>query len=125
MIGELINKFENMATNTVADFNEVFKDNMLTYPLHYEVEIGDIFNGVRQLKINGEIIHHDLQPPGGFFNKTQKPSKNGKRIKIFYADSTSIGEFPSILEATRKMGIGYNSFYNYIKIGKIKMEYIK
>lgn len=122
MIGELIKQFENMPTNTVADFNKVFKDNMLLYPLDYEVEIGEVFNGVRQLIVNGDVIYVDLTTYGLNFKNIGCKKGNEKRVKVFYSDNTFFGEFENATQAARELNIDVSSFYGHIKTGKLIVE---
>lgn len=123
MIGDLINRFENMATNTVADFNEVFKDTPLYYPEHFEVEIGNVFNATRMITINGnEQIFLDLTPNGMTSDYFKIRHKEVKKVVVFYADKTLVGVFNSKLDASRFIGIGYTSFYSYVRQGKLIVE---
>lgn len=122
MIGDLIKRFENMPTNTVADFNEVFRDRPLDYPLHHHVEIDEVVNGVRKLIINGEITFHDLSGYT-FARKSQKRELGehhfNKRIQIFQPNGIFIGEYLSVQDARFQLGINVSTFYKYLHNGKL------
>lgn len=121
MIGTLINKFENLATNTVADFNKLFTHCPLDYPDHYEVEIGELFSEVRQLIVNGEIIHHDLRGLGGNPDKYFRTAKPGvkKPLEVYYADQSLIGKYQDLNAALADLELDKETFEEYMQQKKI------
>lgn len=124
MIGKLINDFENLPSNTVKEFNDIFKDCPLNYPEDYTVEIGEVYGTTRQLLINdNEITHHDFTAHGSrIFNKRKNKPGRKKEVSVFHVDNTLIGNFESVSAAIRELGMDQATFYNYLKQGRIKME---
>ncbi len=62
MIGELINRFDNMEDNSFKAFKSLFKTS-LNYPSDYIVTIGKVLTGdSRELTIGAETVRGILKP---------------------------------------------------------------
>jgi hypothetical protein len=124
MIGDLIEKFEGLPSNTVKDFNNVFPHSPINYPDHYEVEIKAISHGLREILINDELILHDINHRGS--ERFVKPNKFGKgksvSMRLYHTDKSFIGDFKSSHDAARGIDVTYATLRKYIRDGKIIRE---
>lgn len=126
MIGNLINKFEEMPEQNVETFNEVFKDCPISgYDPKSTVEIGELANTARKITINNtETFWHDMLNARVEI-KDKRARNSSKAIRLFDSENRFIGEFDSTETASATLGISRSTFNHKIVEGKLYREFIK
>jgi hypothetical protein len=119
MVGQLINKFENLPHQTVRQFNKIFKYKIEDANDDHEVEILDLVNdGVRKIVVNGEMRYQSFKNEK--LKKKDRPSSANEAS--MYAIRTK-GKKDKLLN--KKMAASYfkltvRQFEWVAKLGKYK-----
>ena len=97
MIGDLINKFDNLEEQTVKTFNELFVNSQLVgYNLTDEVSIGEMIEAnTRLISVNGNVVSHLIAPS---VKIAQKRARSQKAIAVLQ-DGKLLFRTNSILSA--------------------------
>jgi hypothetical protein len=105
------------------------KLNVKKYHAHFEVEIGGVYNGVRELTITGNgktfVIYHDLTAFGSAIKKSSgNVIRKVRQIDVYFADNSFQGRYNSVNEACATLNVDSSSFYKWIKAGKIIVKVV-
>jgi hypothetical protein len=103
MIGDLINKFDNLEEQTVKTFNELFVNSQLVgYNLTDEVSIGEMMGAnTRLVSVNGNVVSHLISPS---VKITQKRARSQKPIAVLQ-DGKLLFRTNSILSAAKTLNV--------------------
>ena len=103
MIGDLINKFENLQEQTVKTFNELFVNSPLVgYNLTDEVHIGEMMGAnTRLVSVNGNVVSHLITPSVKIIFKR---TRSQKAIAVFQNDKL-LFRTNSILSAAKTLNV--------------------
>lgn len=121
MIGELINKFEELDKQTVETFNEIFRNSKIEgYKPTDKVEIGELANTARKIIINGDTENafwHSLMPCEQEFSIAPQGLGVCVPLRLYTKEMEFIGEFGSIKEAAYKLNITREAFNHRVYVG--------